>query len=89
MSNMSDYDKSILGVIIADRTGAKYDWYDADLVRLIIKADAPNLAILAKAYPEYVASVKTYQEGYRYCVKYRNWSHMRVECDCNNKKLVS
>jgi len=83
---MSDYDKSMIGEIIADKTGVKYDWYDACLIRLIVKADAPNLAILAGVYPEYVSSVKAYQEGYRFCVKYNNWSHMRAECDCNNKK---
>ena len=86
MGNMSNYDKSMIGEIIADKAGTKYDWYDACLVRLIVKADPQNLVILSRVYPEYVASVKAYMQGYRWCIKYNNWSHMRVKCNCNNKK---
>lgn len=56
---MSDYDKENIGRILRGHG----DWFGAQLLRLIAKADSNNQALLAACYPEQVASVLVYIHG--------------------------
>ena len=47
---ISEHDKENIGEILAGYG----DWFSADLIRLIAKADAQNRARLARVFPDHV-----------------------------------
>jgi len=56
---LSNYDRGSIGNILA----GEGDWFTANLLRLIAKADSYNLERLRKGFPEAVAAVEAYREG--------------------------
>lgn len=50
---LSDFDRTHIHEILVNK-GNQYDWFSAQLIRLIAKADAPNRALLSLVYPEHV-----------------------------------
>jgi len=55
---ISEYDKHNIGAIIGENHG---DWFTAQLLRLIAKADLHNRRQLAKGFPEEVRLVNEWQ----------------------------
>lgn len=51
MSEMSDFDRTHVGEVMATGT-----WFTADLLRLIHRADTENLEQLRRAFPDEVAA---------------------------------
>lgn len=58
-ATLSKFDIDHIDEIIAGKLG---DWFSADLLRLIRKADLENRELLRQVYPEHVAA---YEEWYR------------------------
>ncbi len=56
---LSDYDRQKVGDIVAGHG----DWFTADLLRLISKADSTNKALLARTFPEEVAVFNAWYSG--------------------------
>ena len=56
---MSNYDKANIGNILA----GEGDWFTANLLRLISKADSYNLERLRKGFPEAVEAIEAYRKG--------------------------
>lgn len=56
---MSDWDKENLGQILMGHG----DWFDARLLRLISKADRPEMEKLHQVFPEHVEAVYERQNG--------------------------
>jgi hypothetical protein len=50
----SDFDKANIGSIVAGHG----NWFTAELIRLIVKADVENRYKLSVVYPEEVAAVE-------------------------------
>ena len=57
---ISEYDLSKEGLesIVQFNRG---DWFGAEVIRLIAKADADNIALLEQIYPDRVKAVKRYR----------------------------
>jgi hypothetical protein len=55
---LSQYDKDHMEEILIGGLG---DWFTAQLLRLILKADNQNLSRLALGFPEEVAAVEAYK----------------------------
>lgn len=56
---LTEYDRKNIGAIM----GGHGDWFTAQLLRLIAKADLHHRALLAKGFPEEVRLVKAWQRG--------------------------
>lgn len=59
---LTDYDRENVGTILNDR--AK-DWFTAQLLRLIDKADDHHRGLLAQGFPEEVTLVEAYRRRER------------------------
>jgi len=58
-AKLSEYDKANL-----DRILAGYgDWFSAQLMRLIMKADLTNRELLGQVFPDHVQAYEEYQLG--------------------------
>ena len=58
-ARLSDYDKAHMADILAGHG----DWFSAELMRLIMKADFENRARLRLAFPDHVEAYDRYQRG--------------------------
>lgn len=58
-STLSNFDLDNIAGILAEPT--KYDWFNAQLIRLCGKADPNNLEKLAATYPDVVAAYLIYK----------------------------
>lgn len=58
---LSEWDRKNIGAIIA----GSGDWFTADLLRLIAKADATNRSKLRVMFPEEVAAYERWYRGER------------------------
>jgi hypothetical protein len=56
---LSEYDRQNVGRIL----GGEGDWFTAQLLRLIAKADGGNRALLTLGFPAEVQLVRDYQAG--------------------------
>ena len=54
---LSEYDRENVGTIL---TNPRKDWFTAQLLRLIAKADQHHRALLAKGFPEEVFLVEAH-----------------------------
>lgn len=54
---LSDYDRENIGNIIA----GEGDWFTAQLIRLVVKADPLNRLFLALGFPEVVGAVEEWE----------------------------
>jgi hypothetical protein len=59
---LSDFDKAHVQEILWNR-GNKYDWFSAQLIRLINHSDPQNVEKLRTVYPEHVAAVEAFHRG--------------------------
>ena len=59
MNTLSEYDRANVGAIIA----GDGDWFSAQLLRLIRKADFENRAKLRLGFPDHVAAIERWEEG--------------------------
>jgi hypothetical protein len=55
----SDYDDAH----IADILSGHGDWFSAQLMRLIMKADRSNRDLIAQVFPDHVEAYERYQRG--------------------------
>jgi hypothetical protein len=56
--HLSEHDKEHIGEIVAGYG----DWFSAELIRLIRKADVQNRARLRTVYPEHVKAVEDWMD---------------------------
>jgi len=56
---LSNYDRGSIGNILA----GEGDWFTANLLRLIAKADSHNIELLRKGFPEAVEAVEAYRKA--------------------------
>ena len=54
---LSEFDRENIGSILTD---SRKDWFTAQLLRLIVKADQHHRALLAQGFPEEVRLVETH-----------------------------
>lgn len=59
-ARVSDFDKAHMTDIISGSFG---DWFSADLLRLIAKADSENKARLKIAFPDHVQAYLNWVDG--------------------------
>jgi len=60
---ITEFDKSAMADILADKCGSKYNWYTCYLLRLIAKASKMNRETLRIVYPEEVAAYEEWYKG--------------------------
>jgi len=56
---LSQFDRENIGAIL----GGHGDWFTAQLLRLVLKADGHNKELLRLGFPEEVGLVETWQKG--------------------------
>lgn len=61
MGGLSEYDRKHMADILAGQG----DWFSAQLLRLIAKADHENLKRLRQVYPEHVEAYEAWHSGPR------------------------
>lgn len=59
VAQLSSFDQDHIGDILAGMG----DWFSAQLMRLIAKADRENLARLELAFPDHVAAYRNWMKG--------------------------
>ena len=59
--SLTEYDRLHIPAII--KQPGSYDWFSAQLIRLIAKADAANRATLRIVYPEHVRAYEDWYYG--------------------------
>lgn len=60
---LSEYDRNHIPAILADAKGERYHSFSNQLLRLIAKADQPNLERLRTVYPEHVEAYEDWYFG--------------------------
>jgi len=58
-AKLSDYDKANIANIL----GGNGDWFSAELLRLIMKADRENRELLRQVFPDHVEAYENYAFG--------------------------
>lgn len=61
--SISSYDRLHVPAILADLKGERYDWFSAQLLRLIAKADSTNRAKIRLAFPDHVEAFEDWYHG--------------------------